>query len=99
MKRRRGWQTMLRVLRNCAKRKGTRRKTLSIPKGYSGHCRTHSYISAPELNRVAQDWARQETYEAVINVAKEHGGGYGLGINYAKTMLGEHASEAGAVKK
>jgi nicotinamidase-related amidase len=40
-----------------------------------------------------RDWARQETYEAVIGVAKEHGGGYGLGINYAKTMLGEHASE------
>jgi nicotinamidase-related amidase len=46
-----------------------------------------------------RDWARQETYDAVINVAKEHGGGYGLGINYAKTMLGEHASEASAVKK
>jgi nicotinamidase-related amidase len=44
-----------------------------------------------------RDWARQETYEAVISVAKEHGGGYGLGINYAKTMLGEHASE-GAVQ-
>jgi nicotinamidase-related amidase len=46
-----------------------------------------------------RDWARQETYEAVIGVAKEHGGGYGLGINYAKTKLGEHASEAGAAKK
>ena len=46
-----------------------------------------------------RDWARQETYDAVINVAKEHGGGSGLGINYAKTMLGEHASEAGAAKK
>ena len=41
-----------------------------------------------------RDWARQETYDAVLNVAKEHAGGYGLGINYAKTMLGEHASEA-----
>lgn len=46
-----------------------------------------------------RDWARQETYDAVIAVAKEHGGGYGLGINYAKTMLGEHASEAGTAKK
>jgi nicotinamidase-related amidase len=46
-----------------------------------------------------RDWARQETYDAVMGVAKEHGGGYGLGINYAKTMLGEHASEAGAAKK
>jgi nicotinamidase-related amidase len=35
-----------------------------------------------------RDWARQETYEAVISVAKAHGGGYGLGINYAKTIRG-----------
>ncbi|WP_243373783.1 hydrolase [Geotalea sp. SG265] len=41
-----------------------------------------------------RDWARQETYNAVMSVAKEHAGGYGLGINYAKAMLGEHASEA-----
>lgn len=40
-----------------------------------------------------RDWARQETYEAVMAVAKEHAGGYGLGINYAKSMLGEHAGE------
>jgi hypothetical protein len=46
-----------------------------------------------------RDWARQDTYAAVIGVAKEHDGGYDLGINYAKTMLGEHASEAGAAKK
>ncbi len=41
-----------------------------------------------------RDWARQETYDAVMEVAKEHGGAYGLGIGYAKVMLGEHASEA-----
>jgi hypothetical protein len=46
-----------------------------------------------------RDWARQDTYDAVINVAKEHGGGYGLGINYAKTMLGEHAGEGTAQTK
>lgn len=40
-----------------------------------------------------RDWSRQETYNAVMSVAKEHAGGYGLGINYAKAMLGEHASE------
>lgn len=40
-----------------------------------------------------RDWARQETYNAVMSVAKEHAGGYGLGIDYAKAMLGEHASE------
>ncbi len=38
-----------------------------------------------ELQR---DWARQETYAAVTGIAKEHGGGYGLGIIYAKEMFG-----------
>jgi nicotinamidase-related amidase len=37
-----------------------------------------------ELQR---DWARSGTYEAVTNIAKEHGGGYGLGIIYAKEMF------------
>lgn len=41
-----------------------------------------------ELQR---DWARGETYEAVTGIAKEHGGGYGLGIIYAKEMF--NASE------
>jgi nicotinamidase-related amidase len=43
-----------------------------------------------ELQR---DWANQETYEAVLDVAKQHAGAYGIGIRYAKSMLGEHASE------
>ena len=38
-----------------------------------------------ELQR---DWARGETYNAVTSIAKEHGGGYGLGIIYAKEMFG-----------
>lgn len=41
-----------------------------------------------ELQR---DWARPATYDAVNNIAKEHGGGYGLGIKYAKEMF--NASE------
>lgn len=41
-----------------------------------------------------RDWARQATYDPVLAIAKEHGGAYGLGIGYAKAMLGEHASEA-----
>jgi nicotinamidase-related amidase len=40
-----------------------------------------------------RDWARQETYDAVLAIAREHGGAYGLGIDYAKAMLGAHASE------
>lgn len=37
-----------------------------------------------ELQR---DWSRQETYAAVTDIAKQHGGGYGLGIIYAKEMF------------
>lgn len=37
-----------------------------------------------ELQR---DWKRQETYGSTTGIAKEHGGGYGLGIIYAGTMF------------
>lgn len=47
------------------------------------------------LLELQRDWARGETYNAVVSVAKDHGGGYGLGLIYANAMLGEHASEAG----
>lgn len=45
------------------------------------------------LLELQRDWARQETYEPVLGVAKQHAGAYGLGILYAKSMLGEHARE------
>jgi nicotinamidase-related amidase len=48
------------------------------------------------LLELQRDWARGETYELTTGIAKRLGGAYGLGIIYAKTMLGEHASEAGA---
>ncbi|MGB6859456.1 MAG: hydrolase, partial [Pseudolabrys sp.] len=47
------------------------------------------------LLELQRDWARSETYDAVTGLAKVHGGAYGLGVIYAKTMLGAHASEAG----
>jgi nicotinamidase-related amidase len=34
-----------------------------------------------------RDWARKETYDAVIGIAKEHSGAYGMGIDYAYTMV------------
>jgi len=43
-----------------------------------------------------RDWARQETYLPVLEVGQAHGGAYGVGIGYAKSMLSPHASEAGA---
>lgn len=47
------------------------------------------------LLELQRDWARTATYDAVTGLAKTYGGAYGLGIIYAKTMLGAHASEAG----
>ncbi|KUZ35360.1 hydrolase [Burkholderia territorii] len=34
-----------------------------------------------------RDWARRDTYDAVMAVAKEHSGAYGMGIDYAYTMV------------
>ena len=45
------------------------------------------------LLELQRDWSRQATYDAVNNIAKEHGGGYGLGIKYAKEMF--NAKEGG----
>ena len=45
------------------------------------------------LLELQRDWNRGETYEVVNEIAKQHGGGYGLGILYAKDMFG--ASEGG----
>jgi nicotinamidase-related amidase len=45
------------------------------------------------LLELQRDWARAETYDSTTGVAKKFGGGYGLGITYAKTMFG--ASEGG----
>lgn len=40
------------------------------------------------LLEMQRDWARSETYEVTNSIAKEHAGGYGLGIQYAKMMFG-----------
>lgn len=34
-----------------------------------------------------RDWARRETYDAVIKIVKEHAGAYGFGVEYAYTMI------------
>lgn len=40
------------------------------------------------LLELQRDWARTETYDMTTGIAKHRGGGYGLGIIYAKTMFG-----------
>ncbi|MFE4512987.1 hydrolase [Kitasatospora sp. NPDC056783] len=44
------------------------------------------------LLELQRDWARTETYGAVTDIVKEHGGAYGLGIVYAHAVIGEHAA-------
>ena len=34
-----------------------------------------------------RDWARKDTYDAVMNVVREHSGAYGMGVDYAYTMV------------
>lgn len=34
-----------------------------------------------------RDWARRDTYEAVMAIVKEHSGAYGMGVDYAYTMV------------
>jgi len=34
-----------------------------------------------------RDWARKDTYDAVIGLVQEHSGAYGMGVDYAYTMV------------
>jgi nicotinamidase-related amidase len=34
-----------------------------------------------------RDWARRDTYDEIMAIAKEHSGAYGMGIDYAYTMV------------
>ena len=40
------------------------------------------------LLELQRDWARAATYELTTGIAKQFGGAYGLGLIYAKSMLG-----------
>lgn len=34
-----------------------------------------------------RDWARKDTYDAVMTIVREHSGAYGMGVDYAYTMV------------
>lgn len=34
-----------------------------------------------------RDWARKETYDAVIGIVQDHSGAYGMGVDYAYTLV------------
>ena len=50
----------------------------------------HPITSLQYLLEMQRDWARTETYDMTTGIAKKLGGGYGIGITYAKTMFGAH---------
>jgi nicotinamidase-related amidase len=41
-----------------------------------------------------RDWAHKETYNEVMAIAKEHSGAYGMGVDYAYTMVHKAAQRA-----
>lgn len=43
-----------------------------------------------------RDWARKETYDAVMDLVREHSGAYGMGVDYAYTLV--HHAPARTVK-
>ncbi|ANI83031.1 MULTISPECIES: hydrolase [Kosakonia] len=43
-----------------------------------------------------RDWAHRETYDAVMAIVKEHSGAYGMGVDYAYTMVHKAPSRAKA---
>jgi len=39
------------------------------------------------LLEMQRDWANKETYQVVTDIIREHGGAYGLGLEYASTFI------------
>ena len=46
-----------------------------------------------------RDWARKETYDAVMAIVREHSGGYGMGVDYAYTMVHKTPQRTGQLHK
>jgi len=41
-----------------------------------------------------RDWKNRDTYDAVMNIVKDHSGAYGMGVDYAYTMVHKAAQRA-----
>lgn len=42
-----------------------------------------------------RDWAHRDTYDAVMELVKDHSGAYGMGVDYAYTMVHDAPSRSG----
>jgi isochorismate hydrolase len=50
----------------------------------AGAVRTTAVATVLEFQR---DWAKRDHYDALMDIFREHGGAYGVGIEYAYTMV------------
>jgi hypothetical protein len=46
-----------------------------------------------------RDWAHRETYDAVMAIVREHSGAYGMGVDYAYTMVHKAAERTSSSHK
>ena len=46
-----------------------------------------------------RDWAHRETYDAVMAIVREHSGAYGMGVDYAYTMVHKAPQRAASSHK
>jgi nicotinamidase-related amidase len=46
-----------------------------------------SITSCQLLLELQRDWSRKETYDGTLEIVKEHFGAYGMGVDYAYTMV------------
>lgn len=53
-----------------------------------------SITSVQLLLELQRDWARKETYQATTDIVREHFGAYGMGIDYAASMVNDYGQRA-----
>src|SRR6201985_990688 len=46
-----------------------------------------------------RDWARKDSYDAVMAIVREHSGAYGMGVDYAYTMVHKAPQRTGQIHK
>ncbi|MCE0722618.1 MULTISPECIES: hydrolase [Legionella] len=52
-------------------------------------------ISTVQLTlELQRDWSRKETYEGITNIVRDHFGAYGMGIEYAASMVHDYGQRA-----
>ena len=49
--------------------------------------------SVQYLLELQRDWTRTETYEPTVDIARQYGGAYGLGVIYARAMVGKEPND------